>query len=47
MLDDETMVLSVKEFTEQVEDALTGCPSLCNIGVCGEVTKITVQHKSA
>ncbi|MBD5129465.1 MAG: exodeoxyribonuclease VII large subunit [Ruminococcaceae bacterium] len=46
MLDD-TMVLSVKEFTEQVEDALTGCPSLCNIGVCGEVTKITVQHKSA
>lgn len=47
MLDDETMILSVKEFTEQVEDALTGCPSLCGIGVCGEVTKITVQHKSA
>ena len=47
MLDDGTMVLSVKEFTEQVEDALTGCPSLCGIGVCGEVTKITVQHKSA
>lgn len=47
MLDDGTVVLSVKEFTEQVEDALTGCPSLCGIGVCGEVTKITVQQKSA
>ena len=47
MLDDGTVVFSVKEFTEQVEDVLTGCPSLCNIGVCGEVTKITVQHKSA
>ncbi len=47
MLDDGTLVLSVKEFTEQVEGALMSCPSLCNIGVCGEVTKITVQHKSA
>lgn len=47
MLNDGTVVLSVKEFTDQVENALSGCPSLCNIGVCGEVTKITVQHKSA
>lgn len=47
MLDDGTLVLSVKEFTEHVESALMSCPSLCNIGVCGEVTKITVQHKSA
>lgn len=45
MLDDGTVVFSVKEFTDRVEDVLTGCPSLCNIGVCGEVTKITVQPK--
>jgi len=47
MLNDGTVVLSVKEFTDQVENALSGCPSLCDIGVCGEVTKITVQHKGA
>lgn len=45
MLDDGTVVFSVKEFTDRVEDVLTGSPSLCNIGVCGEVTKITVQPK--
>lgn len=47
MLDDNTVVYSVTEFTDMVENTLAGCPSLRGIGVCGEVTKITVQHKSA
>lgn len=41
----DTVVYSVKEFTDIVEDTLADCPSLQGIGVCGEVTKITVQHK--
>lgn len=41
----DTVVYSVKEFTDIVEDTLADCPSLHGIGVCGEVTKITVQPK--
>lgn len=47
MLNDGTEVLSVKEFTERLNGALETCPGLWNIGVCGEVSRITVQHKSA
>lgn len=47
MLDDGTEILSVSEFTERLNGALETCPGLWDIGVCGEVSKITVQHKSA
>ncbi|MDE7362441.1 MAG: exodeoxyribonuclease VII large subunit [Oscillospiraceae bacterium] len=40
-------VYSVSEFTQRVDRALSGCPELNNIGVCGEVSRITVQSKSA
>lgn len=42
-----TAVYSVSEFTRHVDEALSGCAELNRIGVCGEVTKITVQNKSA
>lgn len=47
MSDNGAAVLSVSEFTRRVSDALGGCAELNGIGVCGEVSRITVQHKSA
>lgn len=44
---DNRTVYSVGEFTQRVEQALSGCGELNNIGVCGEVSRITIQPKSA